>query len=209
MSGKLSFEQLCAGGTGYACDERSMVKLSETESFDDIKFKLVTKCETNLLFLRSPSATVSHFTLDVVPIYNKSSLASAWRSCEQKGFDGLHAIAHLDQSNIPKNGCSTKYTFLQFVDSVIRAIEHHFMFQRYNPGFAMNALNLWNLPTDKDLQSCLIVYAWKFDRLPEEELLSRSLLSQKNSSSVDHMENLENSGEEERCKSLPIHGISG
>lgn len=189
MSVKTTFEQLCAGSTGYSCEESAMARLNKDESFNDLVFKLITKCETSLLFLPSPTCKLTQFTLDVIPDYSTGRanttaiLSSAWKTCEKQGYDGLKVIAGLDTSNVPQNGCMPMYSFSQFVESIIRSMEAYFMFQKHNPSFKLNALELWKSPVESDLQrmsSCAVVLAWKFQRESVIDLLSRSPLSQLN-----------------------------
>ncbi|XP_068243558.1 uncharacterized protein [Palaemon carinicauda] len=187
MSKKTSFEHLCSGKTGYSCDESSMARLTKEETWNDLVFKLVTKCETNMIFLPSPTCTVSEFTLDVIPNFSNASLTSTWKACEGQGFDGMNVLGILDANNMPE--ASTKrYSFGQFINYIVHALEAHFMFQKDYPLFNVNALGLWKDSTwwanggEAGLKSCAVVLVWKFNRKPIEDVLSRSPLSQLNSS---------------------------
>lgn len=189
MSRKTTFEQLCSGVSGYSCDESSMARLTKEESFNDMVFKVITKCETNLIFLPSPTSTIKLFTLDIVPSFTKASVASAWTACENEGYDGMNVLATLDTNNMPETA-SARYSFSQFIDYVVHQIEAHFMFQKDFPHFSPNALNYWNAKATQDagMVSCSIILAWKFNRRPIEDILNRSPLSQLNSSVSRHDE---------------------
>ncbi|XP_045616497.1 uncharacterized protein [Procambarus clarkii] len=210
MARYASFEKLIVRqGAGYVCDETALVNLSKSGSYDGAMFKLITKCETSMLLLTSHN-TVDQFTVDVVVRNNPEkgqssgrgrwrtqsggpsaagsnsnvSMAQAWLKCEAKGFHGLQAVALIDESCMPDNGCKLTYSVAQYVNSLIHGIEAYFMFQKPSPLFALNTADLWQTFEELKMESCYIVMVWKFKDDPREETSLRSPLIQLNTSPI-------------------------
>lgn len=177
MSSFRSFEQLIVRQeVGYVCDETSLVRLSSQGSFDGAVIKLVTKCETNMVLL-SGHNEVDRFTIDVVVIDNRQKgrssngedgevIAQAWQKCEVKSYHGLLALARVDGSCMPDNGCKQRYSLAQFVNYLIHGVESYFMFQKPSPFFALNAVDIWQAFEELAMDSCYIVMAWKYKEDP-------------------------------------------
>lgn len=193
MSKFKSFEQLIVRKeVGFVCDDTSMVSLSSQGTFDGAVFKLITKCETCLVLL-SGHNEVDEFTIDVVVLENLQKgrgsvddgecLAQAWQMCEAKGYHGLLAIAKVDGSSMPNNGCKSKYPLSQFVNYLIHGMESYFMFQKPSRLFGLNVLDIWQT-YKQAMENCFIVMAWKYKEDPTREAPIRSPLIQLNTTST-------------------------
>ncbi|XP_076058282.1 uncharacterized protein LOC143035291 [Oratosquilla oratoria] len=194
MAEKVTFEQLCVRPQkGYVLEEKAMLKFSSPNSFDDVVFKITSKCDTGKVLLSSHQGALAKFTVDIVPVYGdttkkaktssrgkrldqedsspiEESVVHAWEVCKSKGFHGLHVITCLEPSSMPDNGCRTNYSLSQFVNSVIHSIEAYYMFQRPDSRFYPDTVHLWN-PADatvSEARSYCVVLVWKFEGDPED-----------------------------------------
>ena len=69
LSSKVSFERLCMGrSTGFACDDRNMIKPLNPNNYDEVVFKIITKCDSSLLLLESSSNSLVKFSIDLVSL---------------------------------------------------------------------------------------------------------------------------------------------
>lgn len=196
MADQLTFEQMCVRKqTGYICDAKSLVNLKDPLSYDDVIFKVTTKCETSLLLMKSHHGNLDYFGVDILPIVDSrspfqedslrnsdiSKVRETWEVLHDEGYHGTMAVGKIDINSMPKNECRTLHQLPQFVNSLIHSLEAYFMFQKPNKAFLPNALNLWEPVENDQTERFLVILAWKFLKHPSVSVPSSPLIEMKSS----------------------------
>jgi len=196
MADHLTFEQICVRNqTGYVCDAKSSVTLKNPISYDDVIFRLTTKCETSLLLMGSHHGELDTFGVDILPLVDSRSpfpegdisnsdigkMRETWEVMEEEGYHGLMNVGRIDVNSMPRNDSRILHQLPQFVNSLIHSLEAYFMFQKPNKAFLPNALNLWEPVENDQTVRFLVLLAWKFVKHPTVRLPTSPVIEMKTS----------------------------
>lgn len=162
-------EMMMRDECGWVCDERSLVKMLEKDTYDSTLFRIRFKIDSyfNILSMHFP---LEFFTLDVVvedndlvgdPASSELMFSTSWEECQARECHGMLALAHIDSSCLPNNGCRVRHSVAQFTDSLVHGLEAYYMFQRFSADFSLNATGLWDPAKEVNMKSGYIVLAWK------------------------------------------------